>query len=110
MTADGFGECRVLESANHERILLSGWSKLGAYTAGLGISVVLACESPTTPLPAGAVSFAAPPEYELWWRMTETCAGRQGKLEQVSWYVVPGVPTVTTPAGDVAQRLLGTAG
>jgi hypothetical protein len=82
---------------------LSGWSTLGAYTASLGIAVVLACKSPTSPLPAGAVSFAAPPEYELWWRMTETCAGRQGKFEQVSWYIMPGVPTVTTPAGEGAQ-------
>jgi len=49
------------------------------------------------------MSFAPPPAYQLWWRMTETCAARQGRLEAVSWYVMPrGVP-VTTPEGEAVD-------
>jgi len=79
-------------------------SRIGArYLASIAIVGALACDLTTSPLPAGAVPFAAPPAYELWWRMTETCSGRQGKLENVSWYVVPGVDRVTTASGEVVQ-------
>jgi hypothetical protein len=40
-------------------------------------------------LPAGSEGFEAPPEYELWWSMTEACSGLRGSLADVDWYVVP---------------------
>jgi hypothetical protein len=49
------------------------------------------------------MSFAAPPGYELWWRMTEACAARQGKLEAVSWYVMPRGVAATTPTGEAVD-------
>ena len=41
-------------------------------------------------MPRDAVPMAAPPQYALWWRLTERCADRVLDPEQVSWYVVPG--------------------
>lgn len=32
----------------------------------------------------------APPQYALWWRLTERCAARVFDPDQISWYVVPG--------------------
>ncbi len=32
---------------------------------------------------------AMPPQYALWWRLTERCAFRSVDLRQISWYVVP---------------------
>jgi hypothetical protein len=53
-------------------------------------AILLACELPTAPtMPAGAVPFAPPPEYALWWRMTEACSGLRGDLSRVQWYEVP---------------------
>lgn len=31
------------------------------------------------------------PEYALWWKLTERCAGRTADLGDFHWYVVPGV-------------------
>src|SRR5690349_1091994 len=42
------------------------------------------------PLPVGAVPMEAAPQFALWWRLTERCAGRTGDLASISWYVVPG--------------------
>jgi hypothetical protein len=71
--------------------------------ASLAIAGALACELSTSPVPAGAMAFTPPPEYRLWWLMTETCSGRQGNLGDVSFYVVPGVDRVTTASGEVVQ-------
>lgn len=43
------------------------------------------------PLPATAASFVPPPVYAKWWAMTTTCSGISGSLDNISWYVVPGV-------------------
>lgn len=32
----------------------------------------------------------APPQYALWWRLTERCAARVFDPDQISWYVVLG--------------------
>ena len=42
-----------------------------------------------TALPAGSRSLDPPPEYELWWSMTESCSGIQGALANIEWYMVP---------------------
>jgi hypothetical protein len=42
------------------------------------------------PLPDGAVPMTMPPQYTLWWKLTERCALRSSDLRRVSWYVVPG--------------------
>ena len=51
------------------------------------------------PLPYGAVPMAMPPQYTLWWRLTERCASRASDLHQISWYVVPG-------AADLGQAAI----
>jgi hypothetical protein len=86
------------------RTLARANRRMGArYLASLAIAGALACDLVTNPVPAGAVHFVTPPEYRLWWRMTETCSGRQGNLGDVSLYVVPGVDRVTTASGQVVQ-------
>jgi hypothetical protein len=42
------------------------------------------------PLPPGASQFAPPALYELWWKMTESCAGQTGAIDGVRWYEAPG--------------------
>ena len=56
----------------------------------LCLVVMLSCESPTEPLPAGAVKLVPPPIYRTWWNQVEACAGRNSDFEAVSWYQVPG--------------------
>ena len=41
-------------------------------------------------MPRDAVPMATPPEYTLWWRLTERCAARVRDPGQISWYVMPG--------------------
>ena len=38
------------------------------------------------PLGDGAESFQAPPVYDRWWSMTESCSGLTGSLANVSWF------------------------
>jgi len=53
-----------------------------AATVGLG-----ACRFLTDPeLPNGALRFSPPGVYDLWWQMTESCAGVRGSLANVKWY------------------------
>jgi hypothetical protein len=71
----------------------------------LGILAILAaCESlgPPGPLPANARHLVIPAEFANWWRATESCSGLAGRLEEVSWYVVPGADTLSTPEGPKA--------
>jgi hypothetical protein len=51
----------------------------------------VACTGTTTepPLPAGAVPIIAKPQYALWWRLAERCAGVSGDMGAINWYVVP---------------------
>jgi len=50
--------------------------------------------------PPGAVLMTPPPEYALWYAKTESCAGLQGSLEGIEWYVVPDVATFETSIGE----------
>lgn len=55
-----------------------------------------ACRSLVDPdLPAEARQFAPPAVYARWWEMTEACSGLSGDLSSVSWFLVPGVSTVS---------------
>lgn len=69
----------------------------------LALLVTLAaCEAALGPaeLPPAAQLVAPPEAYREWWSRTEACAGRSGDFERVQWYVVPGVQTFATDAGE----------
>jgi hypothetical protein len=51
-------------------------------------------------LPPGAVEVAAPAMYQEWYRKTESCSGLTGQYASVQFYVVPGVETFPTAAGE----------
>jgi hypothetical protein len=53
-----------------------------------------------TALPAGSESFEPPPEYELWWSMTESCSEKQGALADVQWYIVPNTTVLPGTEGE----------
>lgn len=67
-----------------------------------GATLVLGCSvlDPVSDLPAGAVEFVPPTSYAGWWDKTQSCAGLTSSMENVTWYVVPGVRTFPTEAGD----------
>lgn len=57
--------------------------------------ILAACSDATAPtFPADAIPLDMPPQYVLWWEMTERCAARQGDLSLVDWYFVPGVESL----------------
>src|SRR5215471_5613151 len=59
--------------------------------AALVASVAWGCTNLVEPpLPSGAVPMAMPPQYALWWRLTERCAAQSSDLDRISWYIVPG--------------------
>lgn len=71
-------------------------------TVVLGAVGLAAC-APTEPnsgLPAGAVQFQPSLAYQEWFQKTEACSGISGHVENVQWYVVPGVETFSTDQGD----------
>lgn len=71
------------------------------------------CEvlGPTAPLPDNAIAFVAPPQYGDWWARTEACSGRQGNLEDIAWFIVPGAATfMTTEGAKVGRWSRGGAG
>jgi hypothetical protein len=63
------------------------------------LALALACEE-ITALPPGSQSFVPPPEYRLWWTMTEACSGLHGSLSSVDWYVVPGTTELPGTHGE----------
>lgn len=65
-------------------------------------TLILGCAAlePATSLPQGAVQIEAPASYGVWWLKTETCARLSGRMENVTWYVVPGVSTFPTESGE----------
>jgi len=76
-----------------------------------GISFALAlclagpgCADPATApgarLPAGAMAFDPPLDYERWWRKTEDCSGLTGDYAAVRWYAVSGDVVVAGTAYD----------
>jgi hypothetical protein len=59
-----------------------------------------ACTFPTEAhFPDDAVALDVPPQFALWWRMTEACSGLRGHLGAIRWYVQPDVETLHIP-GD----------
>lgn len=59
-----------------------------------------ACTTPTEPhFPDDAIALGVPPQFALWWRMTQACSGLRGDLGAVHWYVQPDVETLSIP-GD----------
>ena len=74
-------------------------------------AVALAACSPTDPnsgLPAGAVEIRPSLAYQAWFQKTEACSGISGNVENVQWYVVPGVETFSTDRGDKVGMWLKT--
>ena len=63
------------------------------------LALALACEE-VTALPPGSQSFVPPPEYRLWWSMTEACSGLHGSFSSVDWYVVPGTTELPGTHGE----------
>lgn len=65
-------------------------------------TLILGCAAlePTSSLPEGAVQIQAPMSYAVWWNRTEVCAGLTGRMDAVTWYVVPGVSTFQTESGE----------
>lgn len=73
------------------------WFSAVATVVGLA-----ACRNLVDPdLPSNAEAFAPPAVYARWWAMTEACSGLSGDLASVSWFVVPGVSTVTLDGKSV---------
>jgi hypothetical protein len=59
-------------------------------------ALLLGCERPAAPvLVEGAERFSPPPAYQLWWEMTQECAGRRGLFSRVRWYYVPDARSLT---------------
>lgn len=58
------------------------------------LPLLAACggDVPTAPpaLPYGSIEFSPPAYYQTWWRLTQACSGRNGSMEKVRWYFVPG--------------------
>ena len=80
-------------------IRMRPFSILKTLGVGIAFAVVVSCESPTEPLPEGAIAFTAPPAYEVWWHQVEACAGRSSDFHAIAWYEVPG-GTVFTVGSD----------
>ena len=60
------------------------------------VAVLAACGNLVDPdLPANAEEFTPPPVYVRWWSMTQSCSGLSGDLSAVTWFMVPGVSTVS---------------
>ncbi len=58
------------------------------------------CKGPVDPaLPTGAVRFDPPAVYATWWQMVQSCSSNHGELSAVSWYQVPGTPTIPFEGG-----------
>lgn len=58
--------------------------------AFLALVALASCESPTEPLPSGAVAIdPVPSQYRTWWQEMEVCSGRTGDFDAISWYYVP---------------------
>ncbi|MFN0179479.1 MAG: hypothetical protein ACKVZ0_11830 [Gemmatimonadales bacterium] len=53
--------------------------------------------------PEGAVPFDPPPLYREWWSATESCSGRRGAFDEVTWAYVPG-RAFACPSGACVGR------
>lgn len=71
-------------------------------TTALSVSLVLlSCSSLFGPdLPEGTVPLAPlPAEYEGWWSLMQRCSGREGRLEDVEWLVLPRATSIPETDG-----------
>lgn len=62
------------------------------------MTTLAACDLVTGPnrsLPAGAVRMEPLAVYSRWWSMTQECSALGGDFSRVTWYVVPGVGTIS---------------
>jgi hypothetical protein len=58
----------------------------------MAVTLFAACERIVDPaLPGDALAFTPPSVYTRWWTMTESCSGKQGSLQAITWDVVPNV-------------------
>jgi hypothetical protein len=72
------------------RALITRSSAVVAATLAIGGACRELPLAPVPPeLPAGAESLTPLATYADWWRETEQCAGLQGDLSRVTWFVVP---------------------
>jgi hypothetical protein len=72
----------------------------GAFSM-LSLLFAIACNDIAGPaLPGTAEIFHPPSFYSVWWDMTRACSGADGRLSDVTWYVVPN---------DTPLRLSGKA-
>lgn len=81
-----------------------------ALPLALAAATLAAC-TPTEPgngLPVGAVEIAPTAAYMSWYQQTETCSGLRGNVENVQFYVVPGVETFDTDQGSKVGMWLKT--
>jgi len=56
------------------------------------VGVLSGCDRPTAPLvefPVRVTPWTAPVQYRFWWTLTEACAGRQGDMGAVRWFLWP---------------------
>ena len=64
-------------------------------------SALVTCTTPTEPrFPRDAIEIDAPPQFALWWRMTEACSGLRGDLGSIRWYVQTGVDALQIPGNQ----------
>jgi hypothetical protein len=73
--------------------------RLGYILALATLAGSCATDSLAGPTPEGAVPFAPPPIYAVWFSRTEACAQRTGQLDRLEWLMVPGVDTFDTADG-----------
>ena len=83
------------------------WRALGddlvrgvAFPAAVMLLASCGSLAPDDDLPAGAEPMAAMDAYANWWSATEACAGIDGDLTRVEWYVVPGARSFQTDVGE----------
>lgn len=77
----------------YSRFSKASWTiYLGAV---FGVAGLWTCDSPTEPLPAGAIPLNAPTNYRTWWQEVEACSGRTGNFDAISWYFIPNVGVFT---------------
>jgi len=70
-------------------------------------TIAAACTDLTYPLPAGAIPWTPPARFALWWRMTESCSGKQGDLRSIRWYIVPDAVSIDLDGHQVQGATLG---
>jgi hypothetical protein len=74
---------------------------------GAVVTSAMACTELTAPLPSGAIAWSPPARFALWWRMTESCSGRQGDLRSIRWYIVPDAHSIEVEGDSVQGVTIG---